>query len=182
RGGERLHSRVGQEFSRGEARSRAARRVVRNMSARIAIMTSAPGWHGRRLARAFAALGVETRFVALSDCRVDLEANRYGIVVPGFKTALPDGVFVREIAAGTFEQVTFRLAVLHALAEWGVPVYNSARAIERTVDKSMTSMLLHKAGIATPGTWASEPETGARTAQHGETAHAARLSRDTEVR
>ena len=145
------------------------------MSARIAIMTSAPGWHGRRLARAFAALGVETRFVALSDCRVDLEANRYGIVVPSFKTTLPDGVFVREIAAGTFEQVTFRLAVLHALAEWGVPVYNSARAIERTVDKSMTSMLLRKAGIATPGTWVSEQNAAARTALIRETARGHRL-------
>jgi len=145
------------------------------MSARIAIMTSAPGWHGRRLARAFAALGVETRFVALGDCRVDLEANRYGIVVPSFKTTLPDGVFVREIAAGTFEQVTFRLAVLHALAEWGVPVYNSARAIERTVDKSMTSMLLRKAGIATPGTWVSEQNAAARTALIRETARSHRL-------
>ena len=70
------------------------------MSARIAIMTAKPGWHGRRLARAFAALGVATRFVSLADCRVDLEANRYGIVVPGFRDGLPDGVFVREIAAG----------------------------------------------------------------------------------
>jgi tetrahydromethanopterin:alpha-L-glutamate ligase len=145
------------------------------MSARIAIITSAPGWHGRRLARAFAARGVETRFVALSDCRVDLAANRYGIVVPGFKAALPDGVFVREIAAGTFEQVTFRLAVLHALAEWGVPVYNSARAIERTVDKSMTSMLLRKAGIATPATWVSEQNAAARTTLIRETARGRRV-------
>jgi tetrahydromethanopterin:alpha-L-glutamate ligase len=37
-----------------------------------------------------------------------------------------------------------------------VPVYNDARAIERTVDKSMTSFLLHRAGIATPATWTAE--------------------------
>ena len=140
------------------------------MSARIAIMTARPGWHGRRLARAFAALGVATRFVSLADCRVDLEANRYGIVVPGFRDGLPDGVFVREIAAGTFEQVTFRLAILHALAEWGVPVYNSARGIERSVDKSMTSMLLRRAGLATPATWASEQEASARSALMRESA------------
>jgi tetrahydromethanopterin:alpha-L-glutamate ligase len=145
------------------------------MSARIAIMTSAPGWHGRRLARAFAAAGVDTRCVSLSDCRVDLEANRTGIVVPGFKGALPDGVFVREIAAGTFEQVTFRLAILHALAEWGVPVYNSARAIERSVDKSMTSMLLRKAGIATPATWVFEQSAPARAVLMRETALGSRL-------
>ena len=145
------------------------------MSARIAIMTATPGWHGRRLARSFAALGVATRFVSLADCRVDLAANRYGIVVPGFRDRLPDGVFVREIAAGTFEQVTFRLAILHALAEWGVPVYNSARGIERSVDKSMTSMLLRRAGLATPPTWASEQAASARAALMRESARGERL-------
>jgi tetrahydromethanopterin:alpha-L-glutamate ligase len=129
---------------------------------RVAILTDVPGWHGRRLARALAALGVDATFASLSDCRVDLEANRWGLVVPGFEAQLPDGVFVREIAKGSFEQVTLRLGLLHALAEWRVPVCNSARAIERTVDKSMTSMLLRKAGIATPSTWATERESQAR--------------------
>jgi hypothetical protein len=31
--------------------------------------------------------------------RVDLEANRWGFVIPGFEARLPDAVFVREIAA-----------------------------------------------------------------------------------
>jgi tetrahydromethanopterin:alpha-L-glutamate ligase len=145
------------------------------MRARIAIMTARPGWHGRKLASALAALDVAARFVSLEDCRVDLEANRYGIVVPGFKDGLPDGVFVREIAAGSFEQVTFRLAILHMLAEWGVPVYNSARAIERSVDKSMTSMMLRRAGLATPATWASEHEASARGALMRESAKGRRL-------
>lgn len=144
-------------------------------AARVAIFTDEPGWHGRRLARALLALGIEPMFASLSDCRVDLEANRWGIVVPGFEHALPDGVLVREIAKGSFEQVTLRLGLLHALAEWQVPVYNSARAIERTVDKSMTSMLLRKAGLATPATWASERETPARAALVRETARGNRL-------
>ena len=136
---------------------------------RVAILTDDPGWHGRRLARALGALGVAATFASLSDCAVDLEANRWGIVVPGFDARLPDGVFVREIAAGSFEQVTLRLGLLHALAEWGVPVCNSARAIERTVDKSMTSMLLRKAGIATPATWVTEREGRARATLKRET-------------
>jgi RimK family alpha-L-glutamate ligase len=136
----------------------------------IAIATDTPGWHGRRLERAFAALGVGTRVVSLSDCRIDLEANRFGIVIPGFENELPDGVLVREIAAGSFEQVTLRLGVLHALGEWGVPVCNTARAVERTVDKSMTSMLLHRAGIATPPTWVTESASEARSFVMRETA------------
>jgi tetrahydromethanopterin:alpha-L-glutamate ligase len=63
---------------------------------------------------------------------------------------------VRGIAGGSFEQVTNRLGVLHALRELGVPVYNDARAIERSVDKSMTSLLLHAARVPTPPTWATE--------------------------
>jgi tetrahydromethanopterin:alpha-L-glutamate ligase len=136
----------------------------------IAIATDTPGWHGRRLERAFAALGLGTRVVSLSDCRVDLEANRFGIVIPGFGSELPDGVLVREIAAGSFEQVTLRLGVLHALGEWGVPVCNTARAVERTVDKSMTSMLLRRAGIATPATWVTESTIEARSILMRETA------------
>jgi len=136
---------------------------------RVAILTDDPGWHGRRLARALGALDVEASFASMSDCAVDLEANRWGIVVPGFEARLPDGVFVREIAAGSFEQVTLRLGLLHALSEWGVPVCNSARAIERTVDKSMTSMLLRKAGVATPATWVTEREAPARITLKRET-------------
>ena len=35
----------------------------------------------------------------------------------------------------------------------GIPVYNDANAIERSVDKAMTSFLLHHAGLKTPPTW-----------------------------
>jgi tetrahydromethanopterin:alpha-L-glutamate ligase len=145
------------------------------MTTTIAIVTDQPGWHGRRLAQAFARLGVASVFASLSDCRVDLEANRWGIIVPGFEGRLPDAVFVREISAGTFEQVTLRLALLHALNEHRVPVYNSARAIERTVDKSMTSMLLRAAGIATPPTWVSEQAAQARATLMRETARGHRV-------
>ena len=93
------------------------------MSARVAILTDQPGWHGRELQRAFRAHGVQTAFASLSDCRLDLEGTRAHVRVPGFETHLPDAVFVRSIEAGTFEQVTLRLSVLHALRDLGVPVY-----------------------------------------------------------
>jgi RimK family alpha-L-glutamate ligase len=82
--------------------------------------------------------------------------------VPGFGAQLPDAVFVRAIEAGTFEQVTLRLSVLHALRELGVPVYNDARAIERSVDKAMTTFLLRRHGVPTLPTWVTERESVAR--------------------
>jgi len=132
------------------------------MSLRVAILTDRPGWHGRELQRALRALEVQTAFASLSDCRLDLQGVSAGVRVPGFGSQLPDAAFVRSIEAGTFEQVTLRLSVLHALRELGVPVYNDARAIERSVDKSMTTFLLRRHGIPTLPTWVTERHSVAR--------------------
>ncbi|MBN3767353.1 RimK family alpha-L-glutamate ligase [Burkholderia sp. Ac-20365] len=123
---------------------------------RVAIMTDETGWHTGRLKKAFRARGVEARCVDLATCRIDTTWSPSGLAIPGFARELPDAVFVRGIAGGTFEQVTLRLGILHALRECGVPVYNDARAIERSVDKSMTSFLLHRANVPTPPAWATE--------------------------
>ena len=123
---------------------------------RIAIFTDETGWHTRQLQAALRARGAGGRGIDLADCHIDTTVARHGLVIPGFGRELPDAALVRGIAAGSFEQVTKRLGVLHALRELGVVVYNDARAIERSVDKSMTSLLLHAAGVATPPTWATE--------------------------
>jgi RimK family alpha-L-glutamate ligase len=125
-------------------------------SLRVAIMADETGWHTRQLQAALRQRGAAGRCIDLADCRVDTTAAWHGLALPGFGRELPDAVLVRGIAGGSFEQVTKRLGVLHALRELGVPVYNDARAIERSVDKSMTSLLLHAARIATPPTWATE--------------------------
>jgi RimK family alpha-L-glutamate ligase len=123
---------------------------------RVAILTDETGWHTRQLQTALRQRGAVGRCVDLADCRIDTTVAWHGLAIPGYGRELPDAAIVRGIAGGTFEQVTKRLGVLHALRELGVPVYNDARAIERSVDKAMTSLLLHAAGIATPPTWATE--------------------------
>jgi len=123
---------------------------------RVALMTDERGWHTRQLQAALRARGAVGHCVDLADCHVDTRAGPHGLVIPGFGRGLPDAALVRGIAGGTFEQVTRRLGVLHLLRELGVPVYNDARAIERSVDKAMTSGLLHAAGLPTPPTWATE--------------------------
>lgn len=129
---------------------------------RVAILTDEIGWHTRQLQSALRARGAVGRCVDLADCRIDTTAAWHGLAIPGYGRELPDAAIVRGIAGGTFEQVTKRLGVLHALRELGVPVYNDARAIERSVDKSMTSFMLHAAGIATPPTWATESQAQAQ--------------------
>ncbi len=123
---------------------------------RVAILADETGWHTRQLQAALRERGAVGRCVDLADCDIDTHTTGHGLVIPGFGRDLPDAALVRGIAGGSFEQVTKRLTVLHALRERGVPVYNDARAIERSVDKAMTSLLLHAAGLATPPTWATE--------------------------
>ena len=129
---------------------------------RVAIMSDETGWHTRQLLRALRERGCTGRCIDLAQCRIATSHAWHGLVLPGFGEALPDAVIVRGIAGGSFEQVTKRLGILHALREFGVPVYNDARAIERSVDKSMTSLLLHAGGVPTPATWAMESPAAAQ--------------------
>lgn len=120
---------------------------------RIAIFTDEPGWHGARLRQAFAERGYVSEYVSLTECRFVVTPQSLPVVIPGFEQVLPDAVFVRGVPGGSLEEVVFYLDVLHALKKMGVPVYNDGHAIERSVDKGMTSFLLHHAGIPTPMTW-----------------------------
>lgn len=122
------------------------------MTLRIAIVTDDPGWHGRQLKSAFADRGVDSRYVSLTQARLLLTAEA-AVQLPGFDDGLPDAVFVRGVPGGSLAEVVFHLNVLHALKELGVPVFNDGRAIERSVDKSLTTLRLRRAGIATPDTW-----------------------------
>lgn len=128
---------------------------------RIVIITDDPGWHGRELCRAFAALGYCGEYVSLTECRLVIEPGKVSVMIPGFDNDLPDAVFVRGVPGGSLEEVVFYLDILHALKLLGIPVYNNGQAIERSVDKAMTSFLLHHAGIATPITWVLRNQTEA---------------------
>lgn len=107
-----------------------------------------------RLAKRIQKLDADCHIAPLREC--DLDTARGTVSIPGFETGLPDAVFIRTVQAGSFEEVTMRLGVLHLLRRCGVLVWNDARAIERCVDKSMTSTLLAMAGIPTPATFCTQ--------------------------
>ena len=125
-------------------------------SRRIPVFTDDPGWHGKALQRAFAARGFEAVFVSLRDCAFDFSGIAPRILIPGFEAGLPAGAFVRGVPGGTLQQVIMRLDILHALRLLGVHIYNDGRAIERTVDKAMTSLHLLLDKLPTPATWVCE--------------------------
>jgi len=128
---------------------------------RVAIFSDAPDWHARRLTSALAARGAASTTLSLMDCAIDTAAPT-AMRIPGFEDALPDGALIRLISSGTLEQITLRLGMIHALEALGVATYNDARTIERTVDKSMTTFLVRRAGLPTPPTWVTENADEAR--------------------
>ena len=122
---------------------------------RIGILGSRRGWHVAALMRALEERGIPaecfpiTRLVAkiADEPRVRVGEG----VLEGF-----DAIIVRTIPGGSLEQIIFRVDVLHRLEDLGVRVVNSARTIERAVDKYYTSALLEDADIPTPRTVVTE--------------------------
>jgi tetrahydromethanopterin:alpha-L-glutamate ligase len=128
---------------------------------RVGLVIDRFDWHARELSKELAARRARCVPMRLSACGF-ATGSASGLRLDGFGERLPDAVVVRTMSGGTFEAVTLRLGILHALRELGVLVWNDARAIERCVDKSTTSFLLALAGIPTPPTWAVESPEAAR--------------------
>lgn len=115
---------------------------------RLALIVNSADWQSAALLDACREYDADPVPIRLADCVFDT-ATPFGLRLPGME-GLPDAVLVRAVGGGTFEEVTRRLGSLHALSALGVPVWNSASAIERCVDKSMTAFLLARAGVPTP--------------------------------
>ncbi len=122
---------------------------------RILVVTASLDRHARELRAAFEAKGAKVAVSGLADVGFDTEAA-HGLVFPEFGDVLPDAVCVRTMDGGSFEAVTRRLSILHALGRLGVLVSNDARSVENCVDKAMTSFLVASAGLPTPRSWAVE--------------------------
>lgn len=129
--------------------------------AQVALFIDKFEWHAREMLRAFTRLGVRCVPMRLSACRFDTRRPS-GVAMPGFGPNLPDFALVRAVGAGSFEAITLRLGLLHAMIGQGVPVTNSARSIECCVDKAATSYLLHQQNIPTPPTFALQSPRAAR--------------------
>jgi len=119
----------------------------------VAILSARSGWHTDELRRAVTARGHTCTVAPYQGIAARIGwGEGDGVEVAAADTHAPDAVLARIIPSGSLEQIIFRIDALHWLEERGIPVLNSPRTIERSVDKFYTSALLRDAGLPTPAT------------------------------
>lgn len=130
---------------------------------RILTLAARTGWHTDELARAARERGHEHVLLRYEDLVATLGC---GTRLLSGNEALDraDLVLARIIPKGTLEQIIFRVDALHVLEESGIRVVNTARAIERSVDKFWCSALLERAGLPVPRTVVCESAEAAMVA------------------
>ena len=122
---------------------------------KVIIFSDSHDWHSNQLKKELKKLNCKIYYLSLDDCFISTQ-NKNNIFIPGFKNKLPDGCFIRTIGKGTFQQITRRLTILHALKELKVTLFNDINCIEKSTDKSMSTFLLSHNKIKTPITLVPE--------------------------
>jgi RimK family alpha-L-glutamate ligase len=117
----------------------------------VAILSARTGWHTDQLCRALADRQHTSRVLKYEGLVARLGTPRGAAGLSSGTAALldADAVLARIIPDGSLDQIVYRVDVLHWIEDRGVPVINSPRAIERSVDKFYTTALLHEAGLPT---------------------------------
>jgi RimK family alpha-L-glutamate ligase len=118
----------------------------------VVILSARTGWHTDELCRALAERGHRGTIrpyeaLVARFCGEGSEATQLSSGTTSIFDA--DAVLARIIPNGSLEQIIYRVDALHWIEEHGTLVINSARAIERSVDKFYTTALLREAGLPT---------------------------------
>ena len=130
------------------------------MALRAAVLGTGGGWHVRGLVAAFEARGHEARVVGWHELATEIGPHERhaprGIVDA-------DVIVVRGMPAGTLEDVIFRMDLLGRLAR-DRHVVNTPRALEVAIDKYLSLVRLHDAGVRVPHTIVAQDEAGIEAA------------------
>jgi ribosomal protein S6--L-glutamate ligase len=118
---------------------------------KLGVLVSPDSWYFRDLQRA-AGSRIELQALSFTQLAAGLLEQPWIASEPARRLDQFDAVLVRTMPPGSLEQIVFRMDVLHRLATNGTPVFNAPRCLEMSVDKYLTSSLLHAAGLPTPDT------------------------------
>jgi ribosomal protein S6--L-glutamate ligase len=117
----------------------------------IAVLAARDSWYFRDLVRASAGQH-ELTTVSYKAIASHVHGGQFEFHAGDAVLNHIDGVLVRSMPPGSLEQVVFRMDALAQLEYSGVPVVNSAKAIETAVDKYLATARLQAAGLLVPPT------------------------------
>lgn len=119
---------------------------------RICIISDIHDWHSKKIKSELIMLGYKVYLIKFDDLSVQL-TNSKNIILFKNKHINFEGIWVRFIIRKSLEDLTFKLSILHILRDSKIYIHNSGEIIEKTVDKSRTSMILKLNKINVPKTW-----------------------------
>ncbi|MEZ6086694.1 MAG: hypothetical protein R3C05_01410 [Pirellulaceae bacterium] len=120
---------------------------------RILVLGPDEGWHADQLRQAASIAGDSIAYAEYESLRSMI--TRDGVSRwEGSAGPLDafDVILTRTMPAGSLEQITFRLNVLHSLQQTGVRIVNPPSALETAIDKFACTMRLRQLGYRVPAT------------------------------
>ncbi len=120
---------------------------------KLTILTDKNGWHCKELKNSAEREGFHVLIEDLKRLSLHIDNNNYYVLDSNNKKVEFSNIFVRYIPGGSLEEIVHYLNILRSLEMNGCNVINTATQIERTVDKSLTSLILRDHNIDTPDTW-----------------------------
>ncbi len=118
------------------------------------IITEHNGWHTQQLSNSLNKHNKKYLLVKVNRISFSIDTSTHIHVNDSILNIKDiEGIFVRGIPGGTFEEVIYYLNVLHFFELNNITVYNSATSIEKCVDKARTSLILSQSKINCPKTY-----------------------------
>ncbi len=127
-------------------------------SRRLLMLGPDRGWHAEQLRAAACRQGHRLDIAPWESIAARIADGRSPVSLQSDQQQLSDydAILTRTMPAGSMEQITFRLAALHAIADRLTPhptaIVNPPRALEWSIDKFASLARLASAGLPTPST------------------------------
>lgn len=120
---------------------------------RILCLGAGDGWHSDQLSNASANAGCRIDFATYESLQTVMINGDASHQCEAGNLRDFDVLLTRTMPAGSLEQITFRLAVLHALVhDQTLPIVNPPTALEIAIDKFATLQRVSALGFPTPDT------------------------------
>ena len=120
---------------------------------KLIILTDKNGWHCKQLKTSAEKKGFDVSIEDLKNLSLHIENKDFHVLDSKNQRIAFSNIFIRYIPGGSLEEIVHYLNILRSLKMNGCNVINTAPQIEKTVDKSLTSLILRDNNINTPDTW-----------------------------